>query len=329
MEKFISNYKNNSNDWNYKDKLILAPMVRVGTLPMRMLCMEYGADIVYSQEYMDDSINCWTREVNNNLIQYVAPSGKILFKTYKDEPLSFQIGTADSIKALRASQKVYNDVKAIDINMGCPLPFSTRSGKGAALLKNPEKINDILKTLKRNLNKPITCKIRLLDNINDTINLVKIIDNCNVDAFGVHCRYIADRSKRERAKHEQMINIINEVNTPTIVNGDIFDLHHIIDVKEKTKADSLMIARGAIWNPSIFKKDKFINIDEVAKKYINYSKLTNNYLQNSKYVLKSMLCPQFKKIDLSRMISRCDTYNDLVNLIDNFEFSDYKVPKKI
>ena len=329
MDNFIQTYKLNT-EWNYNNKIILAPMVKIGTLPMRMLCREYGADIVYSQEYMDDSINLWERNENNRgTIEYIAPSGKTLFQTYKDEPIAFQIGTADSVKALNASLKVYNDVRAIDINMGCPLKFSTMSGKGAALLKTPEKIKDILTTLKRNLDKPVTCKIRLLDKLEDTIDLIKKIEKCNPDALGIHCRFVRDRSKRERARYTDMYEAVKHVSLPTIVNGDIFNIKHIDEVKEKTGANSVMIARGAIWNPSIFNCNEFEQLNIVSKKYLYYSELTKNNLSNTKHILKSMISPQLKKIDFARMVSKCTNYNELNNLINDTEFNKYKVPINI
>ena len=205
------------------------------------------------------------------------------------------------------------------LKAGPQIKFSTISGKGAALLKTPEKIKDILTTLKRNLDKPVTCKIRLLDKLEDTIDLIKKIEKCNPDALGIHCRFVRDRSKRERARYTDMYEAVKHVSLPTIVNGDIFNIKHIDEVKEKTGANSVMIARGAIWNPW--------NI--VSKKYVYYSEFTKNNLSITKHILNSMISPQLKKIDFARMVSKCTNYNELNNLINDTEFNKYKVPINI
>ncbi len=80
--------------------------------------------------------------------------------------------------------------------MGCPKEFSIKGGMGAALLKQPEKVKDILTNLVSNTSIPITCKIRLLPTIEETISLANIIQNCGVAAVAVH-----GRTKEERPQH--------------------------------------------------------------------------------------------------------------------------------
>ena len=93
-----------------------------------------------------------------------------------------------------------NDVAAIDINMGCPLKFSTASGAGSALLKKPETVHDILTTLRRNLpaETHVTCKIRLLETIEQTVELARVIEKCGVSAFGVHGRMLDSGREMQR-----------------------------------------------------------------------------------------------------------------------------------
>jgi tRNA-dihydrouridine synthase 2 len=81
------------------------------------------------------------------------------------------------------------DIAAIDVNMGCPKSFSISGGMGAALLSKPDLIHDILTTLKRNLNIPVTCKIRLLKTHHDTVELARRIEKTGVAAIAVHGRY--------------------------------------------------------------------------------------------------------------------------------------------
>lgn len=93
----------------------------------------------------------------------------------KSERVVFQIGTANSNDAILGAQVVCNDVKAIDVNMGCPVLFSTQGGMGSALLNKPEVVSDIIRTLKRNLTVPITAKIRIRRNISESVDFVKML----------------------------------------------------------------------------------------------------------------------------------------------------------
>lgn len=89
-------------------------------------------------------------------------NGYLVFRTCLEEKnrLVFQMGTSCPERAVKLAKMVENDVSAIDINMGCPLPYSTAGGMGAALLSRPNTAKAILKSLVENINLPITCKIR-------------------------------------------------------------------------------------------------------------------------------------------------------------------------
>jgi len=238
--------------WSYKNKVILAPMVRISTLPLRILAKQYGADIVYSEEIVDKKISKCKRQINEklNTIEFVN-QGKLVFSTYPGEPVSFQIGTANGVNALKAAQIVAQDVRAIDINMGCPKRFSIQGGMGASLLTNLEAITDILTTLKRNLNIPITCKIRLLDSTKQTLELCQVIQQTGASAIAVHVRHIPDRPYHASLPDE-IIPLLSSINLPFILNGDVFYTEDIQKVKLRTGVSSVMIARGAQWNCSIF-----------------------------------------------------------------------------
>lgn len=164
----------------------------------------------------------------------------------------FQMGTSNAVRALTAAQLVCNDVAAIDINMGCPKSFSLSGGMGAALLTNPELIHDILTTLKRNLDIPVTCKIRLLKSSQDTVELARRIEKTGVSALAVHGRRVADRP-RDPAKWSEIADIVAALSIPVIANGDVFEYDDFQLIKNVTGAASVMVARGAMWNASIFR----------------------------------------------------------------------------
>ena len=119
------------DDWRYTGTpapLLLAPMVRVNTLPFRLLAAEHGAHMVYSEELVDRSVSSCTRRVNAalNTIEFVRPGSdssrpQLIFSTKPHERVAFQLGTADAAEALRAARVVADDVRAIDVNMGLSL----------------------------------------------------------------------------------------------------------------------------------------------------------------------------------------------------------------
>lgn len=206
---------------DYKNKLILAPMVRVGTLAFRLLALEYGADLVYSEEIIDYKMTYAKRTVNEmfNTIEYwVDGTSKPIFSTNEKERdrVIFQIGTNNPERALSVCKLIENDVAGIDVNMGCPKEFSVKGGMGCALLAKPDLIVDILTTLVKGLpNKPITCKIRCLKSLEETIQLCKRIEATGVKAIAVHGRFQDTRSSQP--PHPEYIRAVaNELSIPVI-----------------------------------------------------------------------------------------------------------------
>ncbi|KAK4361576.1 hypothetical protein RND71_020528 [Anisodus tanguticus] len=103
--------------------------------------------------------------------------------------------------------------------MGYPKSFSISGGMGAALLSKPELIHDILTTLRRNLDVPVTCKIRLLKSPHDTVELARQIERTGVTALAVHGRKVPDRP-RDPAKWNEITDAALSI--PVIANGDVF-----------------------------------------------------------------------------------------------------------
>ncbi|KAM5138170.1 tRNA-dihydrouridine(20) synthase [NAD(P)+]-like [Mantella aurantiaca] len=286
---------------SFADKLILAPMVRVGTLPMRLLALDYGADIVYCEELVDIKMLQCKRVVNEVLhtVDYVSTTERVVFQTCEREKgrVVFQMGTADAKRALAVAKLVEDDVAAIDVNMGCPKEYSTKGGMGAALLSSSEKIEEILKTLVNGISKPVTCKIRILPSVEETINLVKIIEKTGVAAIAVH-----GRKKEERPQHPvhcDFIKAIAEaVSIPVIANGGsqeiIREFADIEAFKSITTASSVMVARAAMWNPSIFRREGTLSIEDVIHDYIRHAVHYNNHYTNTKYCLCQMLRDQLE-----------------------------------
>lgn len=176
-------------------------MVRVGTLPMRLLALQFGADLVYSEELIDWKLMKCERKENRvlNTIDFVDPVDRnVVFRTCEKErgKVILQIGTADAERALKTAKLVEKDVAGIDVNMGCPKEFSVKGGMGVALAANPENAKNILSTLVQSLSIPVTCKIRIRTTVEETIEHVKELAATGIKAIAIH-----GRTRDERPQH--------------------------------------------------------------------------------------------------------------------------------
>lgn len=159
------------------------------------------------------------------------------------------------------------DVSGFDLNCGCPKPFSTHAGMGAALLTNPDLLCSILTALREEMppHITVTAKIRLLPSQEDTLKLVERIVNTGVHALTVHCRTRNMREK-DKAVIERLREIVDFVegmgrNIAVIENGDCKDWEDARRVRRVTGAHSVMIARGAESNPTCFSSRPLKDVD--------------------------------------------------------------------
>ncbi|PON48678.1 tRNA-dihydrouridine synthase [Parasponia andersonii] len=320
----------------YENKLVLAPMVRVGTLPFRLLAAEYGADITYGEEIIDHKLLKCDRRVNAlfflpsaehlGSIDFVEKKTEsVVFRTCNDEGnhVVFQIGTSDAVRALAAAQMVCKDVAAIDINMGCPKAFSVSGGMGAALLSKPDLIHDILTTLKRNLNMPVTCKIRLLKSSQDTVELARRIEKTGVSALAVHGRKVEDRP-RDPAKWAEIADVVASLSIPVIANGDVFEYDDFQRIKVATGASSVMVARGALWNASIFSPHGKLPGEDVKREYVRKSILWDNDIKSTKHTLKEMIV-HYSCLELpeGKGVIKSDSLADLARLYGEEKYFEF------
>jgi len=279
---------------DFRDGVFLAPMVRSGTLPTRLIALAHGASLVWSPEIVDKAILNTTRTVDarTGVITYTNKNGASVFTTHPIERpyLIYQIGSADPELAYAAAMKVVDDVSGVDLNCGCPKPFSTHAGMGAALLSTPDLLCGILRRLREGLPRrvSVSAKIRLLEGQEETKELVKKIVGCGVSCVTVHCRTRAMRP-RERALVERLKEIVEFVQglegggVPVVANGDCAGIEDVGRVKAVTGASSVMIATAAESNPTCF--SQFGPFDEASliRKYIQLARYLGNSFGNSKH----------------------------------------------
>ena len=128
------------------------------------------------------------------------------------------MGTSDPTRALNVARLVENDVAGIDINMGCPKRFSILGGMGAALLKQPEKAREILETLVNGVKIPITCKIRVFEDAEETLKLCDTLVSTGIAAITVHGR-TSDERPQHPNRNETLKKIAERIKIPVIANG--------------------------------------------------------------------------------------------------------------
>lgn len=194
---------------------------------------------------------------------------RAIFTTHPIEKpyLIYQIGSADPDLAVQAAKTVVQDVSGIDLNCGCPKPFSTHAGMGAALLTNPDLLCSILTALRREMppHITVTAKIRLLPSQQDTLKLVERIVNTGISALTVHCRTRNMREK-DKAVIERLREIVDFVagmgkGIAVVENGDCLGWEDAKRVRAVTGAHSVMIARGAEANPSCFSPEPLKDVE--------------------------------------------------------------------
>ncbi|RUS17777.1 hypothetical protein BC937DRAFT_89504 [Endogone sp. FLAS-F59071] len=318
---------------DYSNKKILAPMSNASAFnPLgasRYLAdaaagfglfyiSPHSLDLVYTPETVDKRIIGSTRSYNASIgtIDYWK-DGQLNFRTHPSEKscVIFQIGTADPDLALQAALTVAQDVAGIDVNCGCPKKFSLQGGMGAALLSKPEVLKKILTNLVQNCGRPVTCKIRILETKDKTLELVRMIETTGVRALAVHCR-TKDMRSSEKAQWGILSDIVNAVRTiPIIANGDIWCYDDIDKIKKLTNVSSVMIARGAQTNPSVFRMEGFLPYDEVVKAYLKKCVDTDNSYQNSKYTLLEMYTEsKHTKAPEYRLMSKAKSLRELCSI---------------
>ncbi|ESN93492.1 hypothetical protein HELRODRAFT_88660, partial [Helobdella robusta] len=280
----------------YENKVILAPMVRISCLPMRLLALEYGADLVFCEEIIDHKmLQC--RQVQNELLgttDFLWSDDSVIFRTcdLERDKVIFQIGTSSADRALKVAKMVEDHVAGIDINMGCPKEFSIKGGMGAALMSQPEKFSEILTSLVKNVKKPISCKTRIKSDLEGTLEMMK-----RIEATGVSCITIHGRTKEERPNDENHDDVISHVTchltVPVVANGgsSMIKTYKDIEVfKKSTNCSSVMIGRSAMWNPSIFRNQGCTDdVDVVIRKFLKYAIKYDTFLACVKYCIQQFM----------------------------------------
>lgn len=230
-----------------ENQLVLAPMAGITNEAFRSICKEMGAGLVVCEMISDKALSF-----------HNAKTIKMTGVSQNEHPLSMQIFGADKETLVYAAKWIYENTDAdiIDINMGCPVnKVAKRAGAGSSLLRDPNKVYEITKAVVEATPLPVTVKIRIgwdENNINAVEN-AKIIEKAGACAIAVHGRTRAQMYSGH-ANLDVIKDVVEAVNIPVVGNGDIVDGPSALHMLEYTGCKAIMIGRGALGNPWIFKE---------------------------------------------------------------------------
>ncbi|MEK6727744.1 MAG: tRNA dihydrouridine synthase DusB [Candidatus Omnitrophota bacterium] len=228
-----------------KSNLILAPMSGITDLPFRMLNRRFGCELAFIE-----MLNC------RSLSHKSAKTLQMLSTHPNDKPLGAQILGCEERFILRALDVLTNHkLDILDFNAACPAKKVVRRGEGASLLKEPKKLQKLLKLVVKNSNVPVTVKIRAGWD-KDSVN-AKEVALFAQDA-GISGLFIHGRTKLQGYSGNVDYKVIRKVkealDIPVIASGDIFSAQLIKKMIDETGCDAVAVARGALGNPWIFQQ---------------------------------------------------------------------------
>jgi tRNA-dihydrouridine synthase 2 len=247
---------------NTSDANVLAPMVRLGTLPLRLLSLERGAALVYTEEIIDAKLANAQRTVDSRLgtVDWRIGSG-IILRTCQAEhnKLVVQLGTAEVSTALKAISALKFDpanplrdgIIGIDINMGCPKHSAEAGGSGGALFADAARAEGIVGAIRKALPAQIrlSCKVRLHHHgPEETIRRCLRLVEAGATAIAVHGRYATERSC-DLARWQELAVVaaaLKERRVDVLLNGDVLDATAAASLRHLVPGCKLMIGRGAL-----------------------------------------------------------------------------------
>ncbi len=226
--------------------LLLAPMAGYTRLPFRTICKRFGCGLVFTEIVVAEGI-----------VRRSPQTMRFLESLPEERPVAAHIygSNPDSLAGAARVIESLGRFDLIDVNCGCPVPKVVRKGEGVALMREPDKIRDIVQAMTQTVSLPVTVKTRLgisrdLFNVSEVAHA---IEEGGASAISLHARFASDKHNGP-ADWETLKRIKEERSIPVIGNGGITRAHHAADMLRQTGVDGVMVGRAAIGNPWIFEE---------------------------------------------------------------------------
>ena len=229
-----------------KNRIVLAPMAGVCNSAFRKIIKEMGCGLMYAEMVSDKALVYNSRKTEN-----------MLYMEECERPIAQQIFGSDKDTFVIAAKKVYEEMRPdiIDINLGCPVPkVALRAQAGSALLKNTEKIREIVEAVVEAVPIPVTVKIRSGwdSNSMNAVEVAQICEEAGAKAITVHGR-TRSQGYSGQVDYEIIRKVKEAVHIPVIGNGDIVDIESAKKMFD-TGVDAIMIGRGCLGNPWLIRE---------------------------------------------------------------------------
>ncbi|MEA2028716.1 MAG: tRNA-dihydrouridine synthase [Campylobacterota bacterium] len=241
-----------------KTLYVLAPLASYSDLPLRSVVKKFGADLTVSEMISANALAFHSKK-----------TFKMIEKSSLETPYSVQLAGSDP-EVLKNAVEILNDhegIDCIDLNCGCPVPKVVNNLSGSSLLRDLPQMAKAIETIKKYSNKEYTSvKIRLGFNEKNHLEIAKVCQDSGADFIAVHGRTRSGKYKAP-VDYDAIKEIKESLSIPVIANGDINTPAKARWVEEYTKADGIMVGRGAIGSPWIFHQMKN-NIDDVSGELI-------------------------------------------------------------
>jgi nifR3 family TIM-barrel protein len=295
--------------------VVLSPMAGVTDIAFRELCKKYGAGMTCTEFVSGTAIIRGSEKVLESI--RISPIEK---------PVAVQLFGKNFKDVVKAAKFCEDKFDIIDINCGCPAWKVIKTGAGSEMLKSPEGIEELVKLLVKSVSKPITVKLRLgIDEHSiNVIEVAKLIEKAGASAIAVHGR-TQKQGYSGKADWNMIKKVKESVKIPVIGNGDVFSPEDFKKRLDESGVDAIMIARGAIGNPYIFKQindylktgkyektpDKikmFFEYLELAEKHkIQFSQIKNHAVSFTRGIENGA--------DLRRKISLCKNIEEIKKIL--------------